>query len=191
MSEKVAFALRFLLFATTHSLFATARVKKILNGAESKGYRLTYNIASLAMFGWVMSAHRHSEVLYVAPGVWSLVMYALQLVVIVTLLACLAQTGIANFLGFSKQISSQFISTGLYSIARHPLYFFSILFMALNPVMTSQWLILTIISTVYFIIGGIVEERRLIAAFGDEYVRYQHSVPFLVPKFFKSKLSEL
>lgn len=187
MSEKVTLALRFVLFAATHSLFATARVKKLLNGAESKGYRLTYNIASLAMFGWVMSAHRHSEVLYVAPGVWSLVMYALQLVVIVILVVCLAQTGIASFLGFSRQISSQFTSSGLYSIVRHPLYLFSILFMALNPVMTSQWLILTIMSTVYFIIGGMVEERRLIAAFGDEYVHYQHSVPFLVPKFSKSE----
>jgi protein-S-isoprenylcysteine O-methyltransferase Ste14 len=185
MSEKTNFILRFILFAVAHSLFATASVKKIFHGTDRQGYRLCYNAVSLAMFGWVMSAYRHSKVLYFVPGIWGLIMYLLQLVVIAILVICLKQTGAGEFFGFTKRTSSSFTSSGWYSIVRHPLYFFSTLFMALNPVMTSQWLMLTIMATAYFIIGALVEERRLIVEFGDEYLHYQQRVPFFVPNFAK------
>lgn len=181
MSDKTNFIMRFILFAVVHSLFATAWAKKILHGADRQGYRLFYNCVSLAMFGWVMSAYRRSNVLYFVPGVWSLVMYLLQLVVVVILVSCLRQTGIGEFIGLTKGTTGSFASSGWYSIVRHPLYFFSALFMALNPVMTSQWLILTILGTAYFIVGGLIEERRLTVEFGEAYRRYQQRVPFFIP----------
>lgn len=181
MSDKVDFILRFVLFAAVHSIFAADRAKKILHGAGRQGYRLCYNIASLLMFGWLMSVYRHSEVLYFVPGIWSLVMYLLQLVVLVMLVSCLRQTGFGEFLGFAKPASASFTNTGLYSIVRHPLYFFSIVFMVLNPVMTVQWLMLTIMSTSYFIIGGLIEEKRLVIEFGEAYRHYQQRVPFIIP----------
>ena len=181
MPDKISFIVRFILFAVVHSLFATTWAKKILHGADRQGYRLCYNGASLVMFGWVMSAYRHSEVLYVIPGVTSLIMYFLQLIIVVILVSCLRQTGVGEFLGFTKRTSSSFTNAGWYSIVRHPLYFFSTLFMVLNPVMTSQWLILTIMGTVYFIIGGLIEERRLTAEYGEAYRHYQQSVPFFIP----------
>jgi len=58
---------------------------------------------------------------------------------------------------------------------------FSTLFLALNPVMTGQWLLLTILSLIYFIVGGIIEEGRLIQQFGEEYLRYRQQVPFMIP----------
>lgn len=188
MSDKTNFILRFILFAVVHSLFATAWAKKILHGDERQGYRLFYNIASLVMFGWVMSVYRQSEVLYFVPGVWSLFMYLLQLIVVMMLVSSLRQTGTGEFLGFTKHTTNSFTNTGWYSIVRHPLYFFSILFMVLNPVMTMQWLILTILGTVYFVIGGLIEEKRLAVEFGEAYRQYQQCVPFIIPKrFFLSK----
>lgn len=181
MSDKTIFIMRFLLFAAVHSLFATAWTKKYLHAAGHRGYRLCYNAASLVMFGWVMAAFRHSEILYFAPGVWSLIMYLLQLVVVVILVSCLRQTGVSEFLGLAHSPSGIFASTGWYSVVRHPLYFFSSLFMVLNPVMTTQWLLLTIMATVYFIVGGLLEEKRLIHEFGEAYRRYQQSVPFFIP----------
>ncbi|MDD2734590.1 MAG: isoprenylcysteine carboxylmethyltransferase family protein [Desulfuromonadaceae bacterium] len=182
MHDKINFIVRFILFAAAHSLFATDRAKKILRGADRRGYRRYYNIASLVMFGWVMSAYRHSEVLYFVPGVWSLIMYLLQVVVAMILVSCLRQTGVGEFLGFAKNRTSSFTNTGWYSIVRHPLYFFSTLFMMLNPVMTMQWLMLTIMGTVYFVIGGLIEERRLAVEFGEAYRHYQQRVPFMIPK---------
>ena len=181
MPDKISFIARFILFAVAHSLFATAWAKKVLHGADRKGYRLFYNSASLVMFGWVMSAYRNSEVLYFVPGVWSLVMYLLQVVVVMILVSCLRQTGVGDFIGFTKNTISSFTNTGWYSIVRHPLYFFSILFMVLNPVMTYQWLMLTILSIVYFIIGSLIEERRLAEEFGEAYRQYRRQVPFIIP----------
>lgn len=181
MPEKTNFILRFILFAAVHSLFATEWAKKILHGDGRQGYRLLYNIASLVMFGWVMSVYRNSEVLYFVPGVWSLIMYLLQLAVAVILVSCLRQTGFGEFIGFTRHTPNVFANTGWYSIVRHPLYFFSTLFMMLNPVMTTQWLILTILATLYFVIGGLIEEKRLVVEFGEVYRDYQQRVPFIIP----------
>jgi protein-S-isoprenylcysteine O-methyltransferase Ste14 len=182
MSDKIDFILRFFLFAVVHSVLATDRAKKILHGVDRQGYRQFYNIASLVMFGWVMSAYRQSEVLYFIPGILSLLMYLLQFVVVAILVSCLRQTGVGEFFGFTKPTTNAFTNTGWYSFVRHPLYFFSILFMVLNPVMTSQLLMLTVMSTAYFVLGGLIEERRLVAEFGNEYRDYQQRVPFIIPK---------
>jgi protein-S-isoprenylcysteine O-methyltransferase Ste14 len=133
-----------------------------------------------------MAAYRSSPVLYFAPGVWSLVMYLAQLVVAALLLACVRQTGAGDFLGLRQLRAgspgpSRLVTDGFYTVVRHPVYLFSIIFLALNPVMTVQWLLLTVLSAVYFAIGGMIEEQRLLREFGDEYRRYRHDVPFIIP----------
>lgn len=153
---------------------------------EPRFYRLTYNMCSLVMFGWVMASYRSSPVLYYAPGVWSLALYLIQFMIAVVLFNCVRQTGIADFLGFSQIKTAtapdrHLVTSGCYAIVRHPLYLYATIFMILNPVMTAQWLLLTLLSAIYFIIGALIEERRLVATFGDEYRRYQQSVPFMIP----------
>ena len=113
-------------------------------------------------------------------------MYSAQIVVAGILLRCVQQTGAGDFLGISqlneaKTRPHNLVTSGCYARMRHPLYFYSTIFLALNPVMTGQWLILTLLSLVYFIVGGLIEERRLIALFGDEYRLYQQQVPFMIP----------
>ncbi len=184
------FIIRFILFAAVHSLCATNLIKKRFHVSGSRTYRLAYNVASLLLFGWVMSAYQNSTVLYFAPGIWSLLLYFLQLIVIVILISCLTQTGAGEFIGLTGRTTSTFTSTGWYSVVRHPLYFFSILFMVLNPVMTIQWLLLTLMGTAYFVIGSLVEERRMLTEFGDTYRHYQQQVSFLIPNFNKLLFSK-
>ncbi len=109
-------------------------------------------------------------------------MYLLQAVIVLILLSCLIQTGVGDFLGFTKNTTSSLSNTGWYSIVRHPLYLFSSLFMVLSPVMTYQWLMLTVMSVLYFVTGGLIEERRLAVEFGEAYRHYQQRVPFILPK---------
>jgi protein-S-isoprenylcysteine O-methyltransferase Ste14 len=154
--------------------------------SEPRFYRLIYNVASLVMLAWVMSTYRSSRVVYFAPGIWSLVLYAIQLAVAGIIFQCVRQTGIGDFLGTSqiRSVSSQphvLITSGCYAHMRHPLYFYSTLFLILNPVMTAQWIILTLMSVAYFIIGGLIEERRLLETYGEEYRHYQQRVPFMLP----------
>jgi protein-S-isoprenylcysteine O-methyltransferase Ste14 len=137
------------------------------------------------MFAWAMAAYRHSPVIYFAPGIWSLLMYLIQIILAVALIRCVQQTGAADFLGIRQwqgiEPVEHLMTDGFYAFVRHPLYLLSILFLLLNPVMTLQWLILTIFSTLYFILGAIIEERRLIEVFGDSYRRYRETVPFIIP----------
>jgi protein-S-isoprenylcysteine O-methyltransferase Ste14 len=185
----MVFTARFIFFVLAHSLGATNRLKQIfsrISGREPRSYRLCYNLASFAMIIWVMAAYHRSAVLYFAPGIWSLVLYAAQILVAVVIFRCVRQTGTGDFLGISQLSSAgthpmRLITNGHYAHMRHPLYFYSAIFLILNPVMTVQWLLLTLYSLLYFILGGLIEERRLINTFGEEYRRYQQHVPFIIP----------
>lgn len=190
LPDYTRFILRFCLFAFAHSLFASQWVKRRLTGwsvGEPRAYRLTYNLASLVLFAWVMAAYRTSPVLYFVPGVWSLVMYLLQVIILGILVSCVRQTGMADFLGLKgrgtgERSAPRLVTGGWYAVVRHPLYLFSILFLVLNPVMTGQWFLLAILSTVYFVVGALIEEKRLMRLFGDEYRRYRREVPFIIPR---------
>ena len=194
MSEVTLFIFRFFLFAVVHSVLALPRLKlKIAarSGHLFRFYRLYYNIISLLLFGWVMAAYTNSSILYVVPGVWSLVLYSMQLVFLVILFACVSQTGTAEFLGIpalraDELKAPRLVTNGCYRIVRHPLYLFSMLFLLSNPVISSRWLLLTLVSAVYFFIGACLEERRLHLAFGSEYEAYQRTVPFIFPRIFTS-----
>lgn len=189
LPDYALFILRCALFGVVHSLFAAKRTKQAFSriaGREPCCYRLFYNLASLAMFGWVMAAYRTSPLLYAIPGFWRWLMYGAQLVVAVVIFRCVQQTGAGDFLGISQLRSAvlpprRLVTGGWYARVRHPLYLYSILFLVLNPVMTARWFLLTIFSVTYFIVGGMVEERRLLDEFGDEYRRYRQRVPFMIP----------
>ncbi len=113
-------------------------------------------------------------------------MYGAQIIVAAILVQCLRQTGLGIFLGTAQiktnsATNQTLTTTGCYAHMRHPLYFYSLLFMTLNPVMTVQWLLLTVLSLIYFVAGGIIEEQRLAKIFGREYLVYRQRVPFLFP----------
>lgn len=191
LPDYCVFILRFLVFAAVHSLFAATRVREAIGRlchGEPRGYRLAYNLLSFTLFGWVMAAFGASPVLYFAPGAWSLVMYLAQLVCGVILLDCVRRTGAGDFLGIRQLRRGpggrpQLVTSGYYAIVRHPLYLFSTAFLLLNPVMTAQWLLLTILSLPYFVIGAPIEERRLLEEFGDQYRQYRRRVPFIIPRW--------
>jgi len=189
LPDYVLFIVRCILFGIAHSLFAANRTKQAFSrvaGREPRSYRLLYNLASLAMLAWVMAAYRTSPLIYTAPGIWRWLLYAMQLVIATVIFRCVRQTGAGDFLGISQLSSAsahprKLVTSGWYARVRHPLYLYSTLFLALNPVMTTQWLLLTIFSVAYFIVGGMIEERRLLKEFGDEYRGYRQRVPFMIP----------
>jgi protein-S-isoprenylcysteine O-methyltransferase Ste14 len=70
---------------------------------------------------------------------------------------------------------------GVYAFVRHPLYLFSLMIIWALPVMTEGLLIFNLGTTLYFIFGSLLEEKRMLRIFGDEYRAYQQRVPWLVP----------
>ena len=74
-----------------------------------------------------------------------------------------------------------FSARGAYLLVRHPLYLFSILMIWSCPDLTTDRLLFNILWTVWIVIGAFLEERDLIAEFGDTYREYRKRVPMLIP----------
>ncbi|ABB32209.1 hypothetical protein GeomeDRAFT_1591 [Geobacter metallireducens RCH3] len=182
------FIARLFVFALTHSILALPALQRRMGDIFprlGRFYRFAYNLVALVTFTWALSAWHFSPVVYIVPGTGSLIFYLIQLVFIVLLARCAAQTGIDELLGLRQMRgtpgSKQLVTTGCYARVRHPLYSLSVVFLALNPVMTLKWLLLTVFSAVYFVIGARIEERRLIAEYGETYRNYQKNVPMFIP----------
>ena len=188
MSDLLVFIFRFTVFATLHSLLAMQCAQdfiKIRMGRTAGWYRLMYNILALAAFGWAMKAYPDSPVLYQFHDNLRSVGYLAQGGIFVLLCVCAAQTGVGDFLGV-RQLRGQTVTpvlktTGCYGKVRHPQYLLALLFLLFTPTMTVRWLALTLLSALYFLIGSIIEERRLVALFGEHYRSYKRSVPMFVP----------
>jgi len=70
---------------------------------------------------------------------------------------------------------------GPYRWVRHPLYFVFLILIWSYPTLTLDRMLFNLLWTVWVVIGTVLEERDLVAAFGDTYRRYQRQVPMLIP----------
>jgi protein-S-isoprenylcysteine O-methyltransferase Ste14 len=90
-----------------------------------------------------------------------------------------------------EQIALPFRTPGLYAHIRHPLYVgWAIAFWA-TPTMTVGHLLYAAVLTGYMALAALVEERDLVAHFGQVYENYRRSTPRYIPRLGIVRLSEV
>jgi protein-S-isoprenylcysteine O-methyltransferase Ste14 len=186
-------------FAALHSLTAGSRVKrylqKVLGDRIVEGwYRLAYNLFSVVTIipSLVLVALLPDRVLYVIPAPYALLMLCIQAIGMVGFLGGLFSIDLSRFLG-TRQVAAYLAGDtlplpeeplqegGVYAIVRHPLYLFALVMLWPLPIMTFNVLVFNVGATLYLGIGSLIEERRLLSAYGKAYHDYCQRVPWLIP----------
>jgi protein-S-isoprenylcysteine O-methyltransferase Ste14 len=88
---------------------------------------------------------------------------------------------VANNLVGLDMPAIKFKTPVLYRIVRHPIYLGFIIAFWATPVMTVGHLFFAAVTTTYIFVGIWLEERALVAMFGDEYRRYSQRVGKILP----------
>jgi methanethiol S-methyltransferase len=88
---------------------------------------------------------------------------------------------VANNLTGRDMPKPRFRTPLIYGFVRHPIYLGFIIAFWAAPVMTQGHLLFAAVTTAYIFVGIFLEERDLVALFGDEYRRYRKTVSMLIP----------
>lgn len=201
--DVVIIFLLFSLFGLFHSLLASLHFKERLAkkiGNKIAFYRLFYNLISLFLLLFVYEVSpKPNFMIYDLQFPFDIITFALQVVSLFGLVWASKEIDLKEFVGIS-QIMRYFKNeykiedldekqniriNGAFKFVRHPIYFFSILFLGLRPQMDLFYLTMFISFVIYFYIGSIYEEKKLVEIFGEDYVQYQKSVPRIFPFKFR------
>jgi protein-S-isoprenylcysteine O-methyltransferase Ste14 len=70
---------------------------------------------------------------------------------------------------------------GPYRWVRHPMYLLTLVMIWTQPDLTADRLLFNLLWSGWLLVGSVLEERDLVAAFGEPYREYQRKVPMLLP----------
>ena len=185
-----------------------AAVRLFGERAEQGFYRLAYNgIAVVSTAALLLYLHRLPDrTLYRVRGPARLPLSAMRLAMLLIAVRGAIEIGIGPFSGLSGALAwlqsrrtfqapegqgpssaegseLKVLKTGgPFRYVRHPLNSSASALFFLTPKMTVVRLTLAMITLLYAILGSKLEERRLLAMYGEAYARYMRRVPFFLPR---------
>lgn len=199
----------FALFGYVHSLLASVKVKVVVRkvlGNKIAFYRIGYNIFSFITLYllWDLAPHPSLQIYTLKPPFDYLVLIP-QIISILGIIWCFRYVNFREFIGLNqidRFLKNQYPENDLdenytlriegpYKFSRHPIYFFSILFLLFRAEMNLFYLTMFISFTAYFFLATFYEEKKMVRLFGDDYKNYQKNVPRIFPiKIFTSLIKK-
>ena len=197
--EYLLFGLLFVLFAWVHTLFAQINTKsRIIKRWPiiQPWYRMIYSLGSVAFLStWYLYLPKSSPILYQFDGANYWILKSGQFISGIGLIHSLIISYPFIFSGIYQvlkrkevqfeldepQNGSKLRINSIYAYVRHPMYFWTISYLALNPIVSTRSVFLLILFGLYFYVGSFPEEKKLLLKFGETYKKYQKNVPRLLP----------
>ncbi len=196
-SRYLLLALVWAAYCAAHSALISISVtnwfKKVL-GSGYRFYRLSFNIFStITLIPLVMysnSARFRSEPLFAWSGHWRILQYCLVGSAAALFVAGARHYSMLQFLGI-QQIrkesarsamtgSGDFDATGVLGVIRHPWYV-AVFVLLWTGELNMAAITTNLVLSAYLIVGTLLEERKLVIEFGEEYKRYQERVSMFIP----------
>jgi len=192
-----------ILWCTVHSGMIAPSVTDLLRrtfGANYRFYRLAYNVVALVTFSLLLYFEKTlpATTIFRWQGPLLAGKYLLLGSSLALFYAGARHYDLRQLLGL-RQISTgkdhsvlsesgHLQRDGILQVTRHPWYLAAVLLIWAGDISTGN-LIVKLILTIYVFMGTLLEERKLVREFGDEYRLYQKQVSMLIPfKYLKNRL---
>jgi methanethiol S-methyltransferase len=185
-------------FGLIHSLLASHTAKAMAQRLLGRNiatatFRLLFNVAALITIvpALYLVFYLPDRELYRFPEPLNSIAWGVKIVAVLGLMYAVYQMDAWFFLGLRQlgepssidsTSTAQLVTSGLYRVVRHPLYTFSLIVLYLTSPMSVNWLAFALSCNLYFYLGSIFEERKLVREFGEAYRAYQQQVPRLLPR---------
>jgi protein-S-isoprenylcysteine O-methyltransferase Ste14 len=192
------------IWCTLHSTLISVPVTEYMKRKLGDGfrfYRLFFNAFSLASLIPLLlySASVRQEPVFRWEGPLGIIPYILLATSIGLFIIGDRNYSLFQFLGIAQikrggtnlSLSGygKFVVSGIHRMIRHPWYLGGIMIVWARDLSLSTILTNLVISS-YFVIGAILEERKLVREFGETYREYQKNVSMLFPyKWLKAMIS--
>lgn len=189
MTKIIWLILGWILYFAIHSLLADREIKQKINevmNEKFKYYRLMYVLISSAglMILFLFNANIDSPDFFDNSG-WARylsLMFAAFGVIIIKI--AFRSYHFSSFVGMTPELPQPLITSGLLGSVRHPIYSGTILiaigFWLFSPDLPTSVSVACIFA--YLPIGIYLEEKKLIAEFGEQYLVYKKRTPVIFPR---------
>jgi len=193
-TQLIVLTASWVVYGVIHSLLASERAKHLAKKTfpnRFRAYRLVYNLLAglLLLVPLGLMARYPGELLWRWPGELRWIMDGAAIAALAGFAFSLRMYDNAEFLGL-RQLSCPPHEAGAtppmslsmaHRFVRHPWYFYGLVIVWTRE-MNAALLTSAIMITLYLIIGSCLEERKLVACYGEAYRDYKRHVPTLIPR---------
>lgn len=197
ISDYVLLALLWAAYCAVHSVLITISVTRWLKAvlaSRYRFYRLFFNSFSLAtLIPLVMYSHSarfSSDPLFAWSGYWRILRSCLVALGVVLFVAGARHYSMLQFLGIQQirkesarsamTASGDLDDTGVLGLVRHPWYV-AVFILLWTSDLNGAAITVNLVLSAYLIVGTLLEERKLVIEFGEQYRRYQERVSMFIP----------